>query len=173
MPDIENEILGIKHLNGGLSYVCPKTGQIIIYRKEEWFKVFIHESFHNLGFDFANMHLSEFNKKFQSIFQINSEFNIYEAYCEFWALTLNIIIVSFVNLQKSHDINTFINNFKFYMSIEQCFTYIQVNKVLNYMGLKYTDLYYKTKESKKLREKFREKTNVDIVTYLRIPSNSH
>ena len=162
------KILGPEHLNGGVSYVCPKNGEVTIYIKQEWFKVFIHESFHNLGFDFANMDLSNFNKKIYTIFPIKSEFNIFEAYCEFWALTLNVIIVSFLELNSRLNITLekLMVRFKEYMFIEQTFTYIQVNKILDYMGLKYTDLfdtekgYEKEENSTIVREKFNETTNV-------------
>lgn len=100
-------ILSPIHINGGISYVCPTTGKITIYRKQEWFKVLIHESFHNLGFDFANMNLNDFNKKMHTIFPLKSEFNIFEAYCEFWALTLNVIISSFLINSGSKTYNEF------------------------------------------------------------------
>ena len=37
-----NNILKPIHVNGGVSTVCQKSGKILVYRKEEWFKVFIH-----------------------------------------------------------------------------------------------------------------------------------
>ena len=44
-------ILGAKHCNGGFCYGCVNAGEIIIYRFEEWFKVFCHECAHNFGVD--------------------------------------------------------------------------------------------------------------------------
>ena len=153
-------ILSPIHINGGISYVCPTTGKITIYRKQEWFKVLIHESFHNLGFDFANMNLNNFNKKMHTIFPLKSEFNIFEAYCEFWALTLNVIISSFLINGGSKTYNEFEERFKEYMLIEQSFTYLQVNKILWYMDLNYIDLFGKDRNNIIAREKYKENTNV-------------
>lgn len=156
IPLKKNLVLGPNNVNGGMSYVCPKTGDITIYRKQEWFKVLIHESFHNLGFDFSTMNLSDFNKDIYSIFSINSEFNIYESYCEFWALVLNVIVNSFLVENYTSNYNNFLTRFKEFMFIEQTFTYIQVNKILDYIGLTYKDLF----ENSGKREKYSENTNV-------------
>ena len=51
LPSRNTEILGAEHVNTGFSYQCSPNGEIIIYREEEWMKVFIHETFHAFGFD--------------------------------------------------------------------------------------------------------------------------
>lgn len=161
LPTNKSEtILSPIHINGGSSYVCPKTGNIIIFREQEWFKVLIHESFHNLGFDFSDMNLDNFNKKIYEIFPLKSDFNIFEAYCEFWALTLNVIISSFLLTNNLNNYKTFLEKFKKYMQIEQNFTYLQVGKILNYMNLDYIDLFGKEKNNVISRENYKENTNV-------------
>ncbi len=55
----------------------------MIFRKKEWFKVFIHEAFHNFGLDFSNMNLSQVQQRFRQWFPISSKFNIYEGFTEF------------------------------------------------------------------------------------------
>ena len=65
LPQSLIDILGAEHCNSAVTTTCSQKGDIIIYRREEWFKVFIHETFHLLCLDFANMPtyiLSEFNK---------------------------------------------------------------------------------------------------------------
>ena len=42
-----------KHANSAFTTSCKIETSIYIYRKEEWFKVFIHETFHNFGLDFS------------------------------------------------------------------------------------------------------------------------
>ena len=69
------------HCNSAVTTSCTPHGEIILYRTEEFIKVFIHETFHTLGLDFSNMPLTSFNKKVRQIFPINSEFNLFEAYC--------------------------------------------------------------------------------------------
>ena len=45
------------NINGGVSNVCVKNSlsEIVIFRREEWFKVLIHETFHNYGLDFSDL----------------------------------------------------------------------------------------------------------------------
>ena len=161
LPSNKSEtILGPIHVNGGLSYACPINGLITIFREQEWFKVLIHESFHNLGLDFSNMDLNDFNKKMHMIFPLNSKFNLFEAYCEFWALTLNVIITSFLIDNTAKTYNIFLDRFKKYMLIEQKFTYLQVYKILDYMGLDYIDLFEKGERHIIARQKYKENTNI-------------
>ena len=54
LPEKPVEILSPDHCNSAVTTACQSKTEIIIYRKEEWFKVLIHESFHSLGLDFAN-----------------------------------------------------------------------------------------------------------------------
>ena len=45
--------------------------EIIIFRNEEWFKVFVHETFHLFGVDFSNMSNL---KKSKDIFTFSANF---------------------------------------------------------------------------------------------------
>ena len=83
------------HVNGGVSDVCQKNGQIIVYRREEWFKVFVHETMHNYGLDFSNLDISSANKKLMSIFSIQKDIKIFESYCEIWARIMNVFFESY------------------------------------------------------------------------------
>ena len=48
------ETLDKIHVNTGMTFTHNSNPmEIVIFRREEWFKVFIHESFHNLGMDFS------------------------------------------------------------------------------------------------------------------------
>ena len=49
-----NIILNKEHANTAFTRLCS---EIIIYRQEEWFKVFIHETIHNFNLDFSNMNI--------------------------------------------------------------------------------------------------------------------
>jgi hypothetical protein len=52
LPESNIHILDERHINTAFTTTCPKDSEIVIFRHEEWFKVFIHETFHNLGLDF-------------------------------------------------------------------------------------------------------------------------
>ena len=67
--------------------------EIIIFRKEEWFKVFIHETFHSFGLDFSGLSESAHHHcraEILSIFPVKSDVNLYEAYTECWAEIINV-----------------------------------------------------------------------------------
>jgi hypothetical protein len=97
----KDNVIGASHVNGGLSNICQSKGQIIVYRKEEWFKVFIHETMHNYGLDFAILdEMLTSNKKLQSIFSLQTDIKIFESYCETWARTMNVFFESYFELNR-------------------------------------------------------------------------
>jgi hypothetical protein len=94
-------VIGASHVNGGLSNICQADGHIIVYRKEEWFKVFIHETMHNYGLDFAVLdEILVSNKKLQSIFSVQTDIKIFESYCETWARVMNVFFESYFEVNR-------------------------------------------------------------------------
>ena len=94
-------VIGASHVNGGLSNICQPDGHIIVYRKEEWFKVFIHETMHNYGLDFAVLDdILMSNKKLQSIFSVQTDIKIFESYCETWARVMNVFFESYFEVNR-------------------------------------------------------------------------
>jgi hypothetical protein len=94
-------VIGASHVNGGLSNICQADGHIIVYRKEEWFKVFIHETMHNYGLDFAVLdEILMSNKKLQSIFSVQTDIKIFESYCETWARVMNVFFESYFEVNR-------------------------------------------------------------------------
>ena len=85
----ENRVFGQPHVNTG--FWC--AGRIVIYRKEEWFKVFIHECFHHLHYEKV-LFDETLTKRILALFKVDSEINLYESYCEVWARTLNCCMMS-------------------------------------------------------------------------------
>lgn len=164
LPFNQNEIFGPIHANSAFTTNCSENSEIIIFRKEEWFKVFIHETMHNFDLDFSLMNQNNFNKNIKKMFEINSRMNIFEGYCDFWARIVLSCFNSFIFLtndvkKKVEKINKpnksegqinkaesqIIEKKDFYklcdlfIEIERIFTIYQANKVLRYMGLKYID----------------------------------
>ena len=96
-----SDVIGASHVNGGLSNICQADGHIIVYRKEEWFKVFIHETMHNYGLDFAVLdEILMSNKKLQSIFSVQTDIKIFESYCETWARVMNVFFESYFEVNR-------------------------------------------------------------------------
>jgi len=168
LPESNIHILDENHVNTAFTTTCPKDSEIVIFRREEWFKVFIHETFHNFGLDFSDMNNDKCHYYLLSIFKVNSFVNSYEAYTEFWAEIINALFCSFYSLKnanKNSDIfsnqKEFLSNAEFFINFERCYSFFQLVKILDFMGLSYQDLYLNRTESKLLRETlYKEKTNV-------------
>jgi hypothetical protein len=161
LPSSNIEILDQHNVNTAFTSTCPVFSEIIIYRKEEWFKVFIHETFHNFGLDFSDMNTSECNKKILSIFKVNSSVNLYESYTEVWATILNSLFCSFFLLKNKKNYTLFLSQAEFLINFEKTYSFFQLIKILNFMGLNYSDLYSEDQTSISLRNTlYKEKTNV-------------
>ena len=161
-------ILDEKHINTAFTTTCPKDSEIVIFRHEEWFKVFIHETFHNFGLDFSDMNNDNCHNYLLKIFKVNSLVNSYEAYTEFWAEIINALFCSFYSLKNANKENDtianqreFLSNAEFFINFERCYSFFQLIKILDFMGLSYKDLYLNKLENQLLRETlYKENTNV-------------
>ena len=152
-------ILDETNVNTAITTGCLVNAEIVIYRKEEWFKVFIHETCHSFGIDFSNMNNSECTRRILNIFPVNSKVNLFESYTEFWAETMNVSFCSFMLLKNKNNLDEFLNNVQILMNIERNYSFFQLVKTLNFMGLQYKDLY--SSKSDLLRETlYKENTNV-------------
>jgi len=161
LPGSNIEILNENNVNTAFTRTCPSDSEIVVFRKEEWFKVFMHETFHNFGLDFSDMNLSSCNQKILQLFPVNSEVNLFESYTEFWARIMNALFCSFVNMKDKNDIDEFLTNSEFFINFERIFAFFQMVKVLNFMSLTYKDLYKKTGISENMRKTlYKEDTNV-------------
>jgi hypothetical protein len=156
---------------------CPKNSEIVVFRKEEWFKVFMHETFHNFALDFSDMNTSASHSKILSIFPVNSDVNLFEAYTEFWARIMNVLFCSYFNTKatknkdkdkdkdkdndKDKSINDFLKNTEYFMNLEIMYAFFQMIKVLHFMNLEYRQLYEQDIQSDTIRKTlYKENTNV-------------
>jgi hypothetical protein len=164
--DNTNEVIGQYHVNTAFTFSCKPKNEIIIFRKEEWFKVFIHESFHSFGLDFSDMNSHNIHKQqMLEIFPVNSEVNLFEAYTEFWAEILNCIFSSYfilsnkkIDKHSSDKFPMFLKMCKYFIETERNFGFFQLEKVLNYMGLDYKTLI--DKNSNRVKTLYKEDSNV-------------
>ena len=117
-----------QNVNTGFTFACKSNNEIHIYRKEEWFKVLIHECIHAFGLDFSTIN----NNVLSEFFKLRINMNLSEAYCE----TLTIIIQSFFINYK----NNFIDHFKKVIYNETVFSLTQAAKILNYNNITLQDL---------------------------------
>jgi hypothetical protein len=144
LPQVPKDEIGQLHANTAFTYSCRETNKIVIFRHEEWFKVFIHETMHAFCMDFSSTHgtdiIDDVDTKIKSVFigigSKTKELRVYECYTETWA---NIIHVVFISFFKSK--SKYFNEGIFY---EMCWSTIQCHKVLNHYGIKYNDLFEKS-----------------------------
>lgn len=144
LPKKHGEILSYDNANSAVTTSCSETNEICIFREEELFKVFIHETFHAFNLDFSLHIKNQHVLSMKHMFNIKSEFNIYETYAEVWAEIINIVFLS-------DDWNV-ANKL---LQAEAAFSLNQMNLVLTYMGLDYSDLI-----KGHAFHKYREETNI-------------
>jgi hypothetical protein len=171
IPDSSNVFDRI-HVNTGFTFACKYDNEINIYRKEEWFKVFIHECFHSFGLDFSHHDCSHIDKKVLTLFPVNADVRIYETYCETWAELLNIIFIVFltsISNCKTVNINGLIKKTEILIDYERIFSLFQCSKVLTHLGLSYNNLHEKTQESIMVRN-LRYRENTSVLSYYIIKS---
>jgi hypothetical protein len=161
LPKSNMNVLDEININTAFTTTCPIDSEIVVFRKEEWFKVLIHESFHNFGLDFSMMNDGYINRCILDIFPVNSHVNSYESYTEFWAEIINVLFCSFFELKNKSNIDDFLSNVELYINFERVFSLFQMVKTIQFMGLTYKELYSKTEYAKINRENlYKEKTNV-------------
>jgi hypothetical protein len=161
LPSSNINFLDTIHVNTAFTTTCPKDSEIIIFRKEEWFKVFIHETFHNFGLDFSDMNTTECTKLILKLFPVRSQVNLYESYAECWAEIMNALFCSFYSIKDKNDVDDFLSHAEMYIYFEKTYSFFQMVKTLKFMGLTYKDLYSKKDSSKILRDTmYNENTNV-------------
>jgi hypothetical protein len=161
LPNSNIHILDEINVNTAFTTTCPKDSEIVVFRKEEWFKVFIHETFHNFGLDFSMMNNQQMHTCILDIFKVYSHVNAYEAYTEFWAEIINALFCSFYSIKNKSNIHEFLANAEFYINFERSYSFFQLVKTLDFMGLSYFDLYSNSKRSVIVRENlYKENTNV-------------
>lgn len=161
LPENSLKILDKNNCNSAVTTACNSNGSILIYRQEEWLKVCIHELFHTLCLDFNAGNHSEVKLRFHDLFNIKSDMEISEAYCEFWATIINCCFCSYNLLDDPCDKSTFLLYTEFCIEFERTFSFFQAYKILNFMGLTYKEFISNTEENKILKHTlYRENTNV-------------
>ena len=138
----EEPVIEPINANTAFTYSCQKNNEICVYRKEECFKVFIHETFHSFGLDFSSMSQILANRIISSTFRITNktiDFKIYESYCETWAQIINIIFMLYTYDKieaKQENYERWKKRCKLYLTYENLWSVFQANKVMNHYGIR-------------------------------------
>ena len=105
LPSNMLDVLDVEHINTAVTTSCTTSGSLIIYRQEEWFKVLIHELFHVMGLDFSATHSDMYTSKLREELNVDSEYLVYETYCEFWATIINTLFYTYFVLYSLSDLD--------------------------------------------------------------------
>jgi len=175
-PLVKGEAFDTEHANTGMAYHCAKTNDIVVYRKEEWFKVLIHESFHAFGLSFIESDMPEgvdaaMQRLLQRTYAISHPVRVYETYCEIWARILNVVFACFSpDSHTSHNSPDPVLNMKLNAFAECVMDGLhkdaqhalkQCAKIMHHMGIPHAVMMNPTKENRAMvAEKYRENTNV-------------
>ena len=139
LPKNQIKTLNEENCNSALTYACAGE-EVLVFREEEWKKVLIHELFHSLCLDFSGISYLLLKDKIKDLLKVKSDYEISEAYAEYWATILNSCFVSFDILDDKEDYEQFALYSEFCIQFERIFSMFQLVKVLDYMGLRYKDL---------------------------------
>jgi len=141
-PSHKSIVLDKCHVNTAFTYSCPGDAEIVLYRKEEWMKVFIHETFHTFGLDFSSMSQDSIPSFIHSHFRIQISPCLYESYTEFWGEIIHMMFLSYSFHPENKKL--FIQSFYNILNIEINHTLLQVNKIFHHMNLHYLHFLSKT-----------------------------
>ena len=119
----QGKVFGQDHVNTGYAGRCS-TKPLVVYREEEWVKVFIHECFHYFNLDNG---LSEVRLP---MFQLKTPVALFESFCEVWARIINCYITA---EHTGMPVAALIEH-------ERKYAVYNMVKVLAHMGLKFRDL---------------------------------
>ena len=139
IPNVSTDTWDKIHVNTAFTTTCQPHTNVFIFREEEWFRALIHESFHNLGFDFLAMKPVNINteeSRIKEIFPINIDKLYYgETYNEMWAEILNIMFYVYENYSfgecTENNIKKLRSHFYRYILIERVFSVYQCAKLLH------------------------------------------
>ena len=165
LPTSSIDPLNASHMNSGYTTCCTKDSSIVIFRREEWFKVLLHETFHNFGLDFCSLDNKSIVKSLSTFFSVRSKFDVFEAYCEYWAITMNTLFIAYhIDEEQKIKSRFVINRFHELLKFERMFSMFQMIKILNHMSLVYDDvLTHSTSLNKnktsEVTIKYKERTN--------------
>jgi hypothetical protein len=170
MAKTDMEPLDRIHSNSAFTTGCSISTNIHIFRKEEWFKVLIHETFHNLGLDFSNMDQRLADQTILRLFPISEkEIRLYETYCELWAELIHLLFFVFFTSQDRAlgNFDRILQKMERLLHYEILFSRFQCAKVLNHYNITYEQL---TDPASRHLLDSRYRENTQILSYFIIKS---
>lgn len=157
LPKVHESLLSELHVNTAFTTGCNKETDIHIYRKEEWFKVLIHESFHNLGLDFISIDpviQSKGQRLLQEWFHVTlvDDLRAYETYSEMCGEFMNIVFYCyFTGIGESKQ--KIVHNIHTCLTYESVYSMLQCAKILHHYNLSYDMIFNEPEKMSRYTEK--------------------
>jgi hypothetical protein len=160
----DGDVLGFSSINSAFYYGNGEDQELVIYRRQELFKILIHELQHFYNFDLTTFEeretsydLNDLIEKTYNIKRVDDKFiKPNEAYAEMNATILNTIF-STVSFTKENLINNFY--------LEMSFSLYQISKLFNYEKIENSLNIYKNQSNNHIV--FRQKTYIFEYHYLK------
>ena len=167
LPYSNTYILDPMHINSAYSHVCNGNEpnlEVVIFRSEEWFKVFIHEIMHAFNLSLSN-YQDNFSKILKKIFGINISYLLSESYAEYWARIINIAYKTY-SITKNNKIE-YLNKFIEFLDLERSFSVLQSNKILQRNNINLSTF---TEDTYTINNKLNYKEKTSVFCYYIITS---
>ena len=166
LPSNDIDLLEPFNINTGLTARCggDEIG-LVIYRKEEWFKAFLHETMHYFAFD-ENLDNNELIDEITYFFLLKKKIKVYEAYCEFWSRIMNSVFIAFMLCNgncNGKDNDYFLKKCYELLEYERTFSSFQSAKMINRHNICYNSI--KDKKSDPNISNFLYKENTNVFAY--------
>ena len=155
LPKSTASIIGPENVNSGFSHVCASDGRFCVFREEELFKVFIHESFHAFGLGIRGSEEKYLSKEIGEMLSIDCRIMPDESYVETWARIMNVMFSCYSKTRKVEDFVQFVH---FSLAVEREFSFMQAKKVLAFNNITLEDCL--EKDSTIAKQLYRENTHV-------------
>lgn len=136
-PNNSTKVLAPQHVNSGYSYVCSPNNTIVVFRFEEWFKVFIHESLHSYGLQPISHIETEIDNALRQIIPLKTDIKVCEAYVETWARIINATYSAIYNSNNEEDFRAILD---FTLRVESIFSVVQSYRVLSFLDVSYSQV---------------------------------
>lgn len=147
-----------KHINSGYYFYNPtnSTSNIVVFRREEWYKTLVHECIHCFNLDIHSSNIS-FKTIMSDCFYINSKMLVNEALTEFWGRTINCAILTYHGI-ASDTYEDFLHIYSLNLNIERMHSLYKIIKLLGIFDLEYKNVI--DKNTKAISSKlYKEETN--------------
>jgi hypothetical protein len=136
-----NETVKPIHINTG--YSVHTENKVVLFRKEEIIKVFIHECFHIFCLDFSDVDGINYRDMFTPLFHVPSDYLIFESLCEFWARTINLALISYYT-KPNISFKEFEKLMTININAERIYSLCKMKEFLSKFELTYDDIIHGT-----------------------------